>query len=83
MTKAFLQAQNRAGDWIELLPDPDAEYDEELTIDLSELEPMVAAPHSPDAVRKVSEVGPIKVNQVAIGSCTNSSYADLMTAAIF
>lgn len=81
VTKAFLQAQNRAGDWIELLPDPDAEYDEELTIDLSELEPMVAAPHSPDAVRKVSEVGPIKVNQVAIGSCTNSSYADLMTVA--
>jgi len=81
VTKAFLQAQNRAGDWIELLPDPDAEYDEELTIDLSELEPMVAAPHSPDAVRKVSEVGPIKVNQVAIGSCTNSSYAYLMTVA--
>jgi aconitate hydratase len=81
VTKAFLQAQNRAGDWIELLPDPDAEYDEELTIDLSELEPMVAAPHSPDAVRKVTEVGPIKVNQVAIGSCTNSSYADLMTVA--
>lgn len=81
VTKAFLQAQNRASDWIELLPDPDAEYDEELTIDLSELEPMVAAPHSPDAVRNVTEVGPIKVNQVAIGSCTNSSYADLMTVA--
>jgi len=81
ITKAFLEAQNRAGDWIELLPDPDAEYDEELIINLSELEPMVAAPHSPDAVKKVSEVGPIKVQQVAIGSCTNSSYADLMTVA--
>lgn len=81
VTKAFLQAQNRPNDWVELLPDPDAEYDEELIVDLNELEPMVAAPHSPDAVKKVSEVGPIKVQQVAIGSCTNSSYADLMTVA--
>ena len=81
ITKEFLQAQKREADWIELLPDPDAQYDEKIQIDLNKLEPMVAAPHSPDAVKKVSEVGPIKVQQVAIGSCTNSSYKDLMSVA--
>lgn len=81
VTRAFLAAQGRGQDWVELLPDADATYDETIAIDLSSLEPMVAKPHSPDAVATVREVGPIKVNQVAIGSCTNSSYADLMRVA--
>lgn len=81
VTKAFLAAQGREQDWVELGPDADAVYDETVEIDLSALEPMVAQPHSPDAVAKVREVGPIKVNQVAIGSCTNSSYTDLMRVA--
>lgn len=81
VTRAFLKAQGREEDWVELLPDADAEYDEVIDIDLSQLEPMVAQPHSPDAVAKVTEVGPIKVDQVVIGSCTNSSYADLMRVA--
>ncbi|MDS1030721.1 aconitate hydratase [Bacillota bacterium LX-D] len=81
ITKTFLKAQKRDSDWVELLPDFDAEYDEIIELNLSELEPIVAQPHSPDAVEKVSVVGPIKVNQVAIGSCTNSSYTDLMRVA--
>ncbi|MBS4031435.1 MAG: aconitate hydratase [Clostridiales bacterium] len=78
VTREFLAAQGRGEQWCELLPDSDADYDEEIVIFLNELEPMVACPHSPDAVKKVSEVGEIRVDQVAIGSCTNSSYADLM-----
>ncbi|MDW7651381.1 MAG: aconitate hydratase [Bacillota bacterium] len=81
ITRVFLAAQDREDQWRELLPDPDAEYDEEITIDLNELEPMTACPHSPDAIKKVSELQEIKVDQVAIGSCTNSSYADLMQVA--
>lgn len=81
VTRAFLRAQGREKDWVELLPDADAEYDEVIELNLSELEPLVAQPHSPDAVAKVREVGPIKVDQVIIGSCTNSSYADLMRVA--
>jgi aconitate hydratase len=81
ITRAFLAAQDRQEQWRELLPDADATYDEEIIIDLNELEPMVACPHSPDAVKTVGEVGEIKVDQVAIGSCTNSSYADLMQVA--
>ncbi|NLX91484.1 MAG: aconitate hydratase [Firmicutes bacterium] len=81
ITKRFLAAQGRAEQWVELLPDPDATYDEELVIDLAALEPMAACPHSPDAVRTIREIGEIEVNQVAIGSCTNSSYADLMQVA--
>ena len=81
ITRAFLAAQDREEQWSELLPDADATYDEEITIDLNKLEPMVACPHSPDAVKTVGEVGEIKVDQVAIGSCTNSSYADLMQVA--
>lgn len=61
--------------------DPDAEYDQVIVIDLNELEPLAAKPHSPDNVAKVREIGPIKVDQVAIGSCTNSSYQDLMKVA--
>lgn len=81
MTRAFMKAQGREDEWIELKADEDAEYDEEIVIDLSKLEPLVAKPHSPDNVDTVANVGPIKVDQVAIGSCTNSSYLDLMRVA--
>lgn len=80
-TKAFLDAQGRGECWQPLAADPDARYDEVITLDLSRLEPMVAQPHSPDAVVPVREVGPIPIHQVAIGSCTNSSYVDLMRVA--
>jgi len=81
VTREFLKAQGRESDWVELKPDDDAEYDETITIDLGKLEPLVAKPHSPDNVVKISEVGKIKVDQVAIGSCTNSSYMDMMKVA--
>jgi len=81
VTRAFLAAQGREQDWIELGPDADAEYDEVVEINLSELEPMAAQPHSPDNVAKVKDIGKIKVDQVVIGSCTNSSYSDLMRVA--
>lgn len=81
VTKAFLKAQKREDVWKELKADDDASYDEELTINLDELTPLVACPHSPDNVVKVSELAGLKVDQVAIGSCTNSSYADMMTVA--
>lgn len=81
VTRAFLRAQGREAAWVELQADPDAEYDEVVIVDLSELEPLAARPHSPDNVAKVREIGPIKVDQVAIGSCTNSSYQDLMKVA--
>ncbi|MFU0800444.1 MAG: aconitate hydratase [Xylanivirga thermophila] len=81
MTRAFMRAQNREDEWIELCADYDAQYDEEIEIDLSTLEPLIAKPHSPDNVDSVKNVGPIKVDQVAIGSCTNSSYLDLMRVA--
>lgn len=77
----FLKAQGREQDWIELLPDADAEYDEHIVIDLATVEPMAAKPHSPDNVEKISTIGKIKVDQVAIGSCTNSSYMDMMKVA--
>ncbi|MTV49145.1 aconitate hydratase [Heliobacillus mobilis] len=81
VTLAFLKAQGREQVWSKLKPDEDATYEEMITVDLSSLEPMVACPHSPDAVKTVREVGSIKVDQVLIGSCTNSSYADLMKVA--
>ncbi len=81
ITRSFLQAQGREQDWVELLPDADAQYDEVLDIDLSSLKPMAACPHSPDAVKTIEEIGPQKVDQVCIGSCTNSSYLDLMRVA--
>jgi len=81
ITLEFLKAQDREKDWIELLPDADAEYDEVVVIHLDELEPLAAQPHSPDNVAAVKDIGKIKVNQVAIGSCTNSSYMDLMKVA--
>ncbi len=81
VTRAFFKAQGREDDWSELMPDPDAEYDEEISIDLSVLHPLAAMPHSPDNVAPVSEKAGIKIDQVAIGSCTNSSYADMMKVA--
>ena len=82
-TREYLKLQEREADWVELKPDPDAAYDEEITIDLSTLEPLIAMPHSPDSVVKVREVAGTKVDQVCVGSCTNSSLHDLMvTAAI-
>jgi aconitate hydratase len=81
ITRAYLKAQGREEDWVEILPDPDAEYDEIIEIDLSQLEPLIACPHSPDNVVPVREVEGIKVDQVVIGSCTNSSFVDLMRAA--
>ena len=80
-TKQFLSKQNRAEDYIELSADVDATYDDEITIDLSTLEPLVACPHSPDNVKTVQELNKLKVNQVAIGSCTNSSFTDLKNVA--
>lgn len=81
ITREFLKAQGREKDWTEIKPDADAVYDETVEIDLGTLAPMVACPHSPDAVKGVDEVGKIKVDQVAIGSCTNSSYMDMMKVA--
>lgn len=80
-TRRFLQAQKRVKAWKELQPDRDAPYDEEIEIDLSRLEPLIARPHSPDDVCSVGELEGTPVHQVCIGSCTNSSYADLMTVA--
>lgn len=81
ITREFMKAQGREEDWIELQPDADAFYDEVLNIDLSALVPMAACPHSPDNVKSVEEIGPQKIDQVLIGSCTNSSYLDLMRVA--
>ena len=80
-TYTFLKAQQREQDFTPLVADEDADYDECYEIHLDELEPLVAKPHSPDAVSTVKEVGAIKVDQVAIGSCTNGSYLDLMKVA--
>ncbi len=81
ITREYLKAQGREEDWVEILPDPDAEYDEIIEINLSELEPLIAQPHSPDNVVPVREIEGIKVDQVVIGSCTNSSFVDLMRTA--
>lgn len=81
VTKAFLKAQGREEDYTPLKSDADAVYDETYEIDLSALEPMAAAPHSPDNVKTVGEIGRIKVDQVLIGSCTNSSFTDLLKVA--
>ena len=81
MTRAFLKAQGREADFVPLAADPGATYDEAVEIDLSALEPMVALPHMPDNVKTVAEAGPIRVDQVCIGSCTNSSYLDMMRVA--
>ena len=81
VTRAFLEAQGRGDVWRELAADADAEYDRVVELDLSAVEPMVAQPHSPDNVAPVREVAGLKVDQVCIGSCTNSSYKDLATVA--
>ncbi|MFR0902769.1 MAG: aconitase family protein [Anaerovoracaceae bacterium] len=78
ITKAFLEAEGRGGDYVELKSDDDAQYDKIIDIDLSQLEPMIACPHSPDNVVKVSSLKGVKVDQVCIGSCTNSSLLDML-----
>lgn len=80
-TLEFFKSQGREDAWVELKPDADAVYDEEITINLDELKSLAAKPHSPDNVDEVENIGKIKIDQVAIGSCTNSSYEDLMKVA--
>ncbi len=80
-TKAFLDAQKRGGKWVELQADADAEYDRVIELDLAGVEPMAACPSSPDNIKRVKELGGIKVEQVIIGSCTNSSVRDLTIVA--
>ena len=81
ITYEFMKAQSREQDWVELLPDADAEYARVIDIDLSTLKPLAAMPHMPDNVKSVEEIGNIKVDQVLIGSCTNSSLLDMMKVA--
>ena len=81
ITRAFLKAQGREDDFTPLSADDDAVYDEEIVIDLSALKPNAAMPHMPDKVKTVEEIGPIKIDQVCIGSCTNSSLYDMMKVA--
>lgn len=81
ITLEFLKSQEREKDFVPLSPDPDATYDETLTVDLSSLVPLAACPHSPDNVRPVSEIEGMKIDQVCIGSCTNSSMLDMLTVA--
>ena len=81
MTRIFLKTQERPADWQDINADPDAEYDRIVDIDLSHLVPLTAKPHSPDNISPVKDVAGIKVNQVCIGSCTNSSYKDMVTVA--
>ncbi len=80
-TRLFLAAQGRGDQYVELKADNDAEYDLVIDIDLSTLVPAAACPHSPDNVKSIEEIGAIKVDQVCIGSCTNSSFVDLMKVA--
>ena len=81
ITKAFLEAEGRGEDWIPLASDPDAEYDRVIKIDLSELKPLIACPHSPDNVVTVESLKGTKVDQVCIGSCTKSSLLDMLKVA--
>lgn len=81
VTKEFLKAQKREEVWSEQKADDDAVYDEEININLSELVPLAACPHSPDNVKSVAEIGKLKIDQVCIGSCTNSSLLDMMKVA--
>ncbi|HIT84417.1 MAG TPA: aconitate hydratase [Candidatus Ornithomonoglobus intestinigallinarum] len=80
-TLTFLKAQGREDVWVPLAADDDAEYDEVVEINLSELEPLAACPHSPDNVKSCAEIGPMKIDQVCIGSCTNSSLMDMLKVA--
>ena len=81
ITRDFLRAQGREKDWVELKADDDAVYDEVIDIDLSSLAPLAAMPHMPDNVKSVAEIGEIKIDQVCIGSCTNSSLMDMLKVA--
>lgn len=81
ITKAFLEAEGRGEDWKPLASDPDAEYDADIKIDLSTLKPLIACPHSPDNVVTVESLKGTKVDQVCIGSCTNSSLLDMLKVA--
>ncbi|MDO5547051.1 MAG: aconitate hydratase [Eubacteriales bacterium] len=81
VTRDFLRAQGREEDYTPLASDPDAVYDEEYTVDLDKLAPLAAKPHMPDQVEEVASIGKIKINQCCIGSCTNSSYYDMMKVA--
>lgn len=81
MTRSFLKAQGREEDFRPLSADEDAQYDQIVKVDLNTLEPLVACPHSPDNVKKISDIQGMKVDQVAIGSCTNSSWLDMMKVA--
>jgi len=81
ITRSFLKAQDREGDWAELSPDPDVQYERIIELDLGAVVPMLAQPHSPDNVCTVADLAGKKLDQVCVGSCTNSSYKDLMTVA--
>jgi len=81
VTKKFLKAQDREGDWKELKADEGAHYDRVIELDLASLEPLAAAPHSPGNIKKIADLAGTAVDQVCIGSCTNSSYRDMMTVA--
>jgi aconitate hydratase len=80
-TRLFLRAQRREEDWVEIKADTDAEYETSVDIDLSKIVPLTATPHSPENIQPVKDIGEIEVDQVCIGSCTNSSYKDLATVA--
>jgi aconitate hydratase len=80
-TKEFLKAQGREKDWVEMIADANAKYEKEITINLSKIEPLTAYPHSPGNIKKVRDIEGMDVDQVCLGSCTNSSYKDLMTVA--
>jgi aconitate hydratase len=80
-TRMFLKAQGRETDWVELKADDDAEYDKVVELDLDVLEPLAAAPHSPGNIVRVSDLNDVKVDQVMVGSCTNSSYKEIATVA--
>lgn len=81
VSRQFLKTQHRERAWVEQAPDKDAQYEEELEVNLDGLEPLIALPHSPDNVRTVKEVAGTRLSQICIGSCTNSSYDDLMVVA--
>ena len=83
VTRQFLAAQGRASDWVELKADPGAKYAEVFEVDLSKLEPLMAAPHSPGNIVTVKKMKGTRVNQIMIGSCTNSSYRDIRTVALY
>lgn len=83
VTKQFLEAQGRGADWTELVADRGAAYDDVFTVDLSKIEPLMAAPHSPGNIVTVRKMKGTRVNQIMIGSCTNSSYRDIRTVALY